>query len=79
MTQYNLNTERKLGKDQKKNPRRYAEVGTFTTITHRKGNINKPGQAKKNLVPSVRGKTTRKHYPKHKKRHARLPLKLKKN
>ena len=33
-------------KIRKKDPRGYTEVGTFTTITHRKENINKPGHAK---------------------------------
>ena len=42
----NKNTGTKLGKDKKKNPRRSTEVGTFTTITHRKENMNKPGLAK---------------------------------
>ena len=45
-TQYNPNTGRKLGKYKEKNPTGYMEVGTFTTITHRKENINKPGHAK---------------------------------
>ena len=43
---YYYNTETKLGKDKKKNLRGYTEVETFTTITHRKENINKPGRAK---------------------------------
>ena len=45
-TQYNPNTGRKLGKGKKENPRGYTKVGTSTTITHRKENINKPGHAK---------------------------------
>ena len=45
-TEYNPNTGRKLGKDNKKNQRGYTEVGTFTTISHRKENIDKPGHAK---------------------------------
>ena len=45
-TQYNPNTGRKLGKGKKKNPRGYAEVGTFTTITHMKENNNKSGHSK---------------------------------
>ena len=40
-TQCNPNTGRKLGKSKKKNLRGYTEVGTFTTITNRKENINK--------------------------------------
>ena len=45
-TQYNPNTERKLGKGKKKNPRGYTQVGRFTTLTHRNKNINKPGHDK---------------------------------
>ena len=67
---------RKLGKSEKKDLRGYTEVGTFTTITNRKVNINKPDHAKQNLVPSVRGKTTHGYCPKYKKRHTRLPLEL---
>ena len=46
LTQYSPNTGRKLGKGKKKTPRRHTKVGTFTTITHRTKNINKPGHAK---------------------------------
>ena len=60
----------------KKNPRGYTELGTFTTLTHRKENINKSGQAMEYLVPIVSGKPTNGYYPKHKKTHTRLPLEL---
>ena len=33
-------------KVRKKNPGVYTQVGTFTTLTHRNKNINKPGHAK---------------------------------
>ena len=33
----------------------------------------------KGIVHSIPGKTTRGHYPKHKKRHTRLPSELKKS
>ena len=45
-TEYNPNTGRKMRKGKKKNPGGYTEVGTFTTISHRKENIDKPGHAK---------------------------------
>ena len=45
-TQYNPNTGTKLVKGKKKNPREYTKVGIFTTITHRKENINKQRRAK---------------------------------
>ena len=57
-TQYNPNTGKELRKGQKKNLRGYTEVGTFTTITHKKENIIKTNHAKQNLVLSARGKTT---------------------
>ena len=44
-TQCNPNTGRKLGKCKKKYLREYTEVEIFTTITHRKENIDKPGHA----------------------------------
>ena len=40
--QYHPNTGTKLGKSKK---RMQKEVGTFTAISHRKENINKPGHA----------------------------------
>ena len=47
---------------------------TFTSITLTKENVNKPGHAKENLVPSVRRKSSHEYYPKYKKRDTRLPL-----
>ena len=73
-TQYNSNTGRTPRKGTKKNPRGCTEVGTFTSITLRKENVNKPGHAKENLVPSVRRKSSHRYYPKYKKRDTRLPL-----